>query len=146
MLNSGDHWSIKAIEPLDIPVSDKVTLIYRRFADLSELKAAAEARYMHVRQVLHSAGWTLPEWRFKEGWLGPLREMPLFDVITADVTRASPGDMFFVHLLNPHYPYVYDATCDLRPVRDWEQSRNTGRAARTIANSGRDDMDCTSSR
>ena len=52
--------------------------------------------------------------------------MPLFDVITADVTRASPGDMFFVHLLNPHYPYVYDGTCDLRPVRDWEQSRNPG--------------------
>ena len=65
MLHPGSYW-IRAIEPLDIPVSDKVTLIYRRFADLSELKAAAEVRYRHIRQVLHSAGWTLPEW-FKEG-------------------------------------------------------------------------------
>jgi hypothetical protein len=116
----------RAIEPLNIPVSDKVTLIYRRFADLSALKAAAEVRYTYIRQVLHSAGWTLPEWWFKEGRLGPLPQMPLFDVITADVARASPGDMFFAHLLNPHNPYVYDATCHLRPVRDWEHSRNPG--------------------
>ena len=34
--------------------------------------------------------------------------------------------MFFVHLLNPHYPYVFDAMCDLRPVREWELSRNPG--------------------
>jgi hypothetical protein len=115
-----------AIESLDIPVLEKVTLIYRRFADLSSLEAAAGARYRGMRQVLHSAGWTLPEWRFKEGQLGPLLEMPLFDVVTADIAGASPGDMFFIHLLNPHYPYVFDDVCDLRPVREWELSRNPG--------------------
>jgi hypothetical protein len=122
-VTSGD---IKTIESLDIPVPEKVTLIYRRYADLSLLKDAAGARYTHIRELLRPAGWTLPEWWLKEGRLGPLAQMPLFDVITADVTRASPGSMFFAHLLNPHNPYVYDATCELRPVREWEHSRNPG--------------------
>ncbi len=118
--------TIKIIEASDIPVLDKVTLIYRRFADLSALKPAAEARYRRVRHALRSAGWALPEWWLKHAPLGPLPEMPLFNEVTADVARASPGDMFFVHLLHPHYPYVFDATCDLRPVREWEESRNPG--------------------
>ena len=94
------NYGFKAIEPLDIPVSDKVTLIYRRFADLSELKTAAEARYRRIRQALRTAGWTLPEWRFKGGGRPAVADLPLLDDITADVTRAPPGDMFFVHLLN----------------------------------------------
>jgi hypothetical protein len=105
---------------------DKVTLIYRRFADLSVLKTAVEARYRHIRELLRSAGWTLPEWWFKEGHLGPVAEIPLFGELTADVARASPGEMFFVHLLDPHYPYVFDAMCDLRPVREWDRYRNPG--------------------
>jgi hypothetical protein len=117
---------MKIVESSDLPVADKVTLIYRRFADLSSLLAAARRRYRHMQQVLRPAGWTLPEWWFKEGYLGPLPEMPLFDEVTAAVARASPGDVFFVHLLVPHDPYVYDAMCDLQPVPEWEVSRNPG--------------------
>jgi hypothetical protein len=117
---------IKIIESSDMPVSDKVTVIYRRFADLSSLNTAAGARYSHMRQVLRPADWTLPEWWFKEGHLGPLPEMPVFDDVTAAVARAAPGDMFYVHLLIPHYPYVFDAMCDLRPVREWEVSKSPG--------------------
>jgi hypothetical protein len=114
------------MESVDIPVWDKVTLIYRRFADLSALKTAAKARYRHIRQVLHSAGWTLPEWWLKEGPLAPIKDLALFDDVTADVARASPGHMFFVHLLLPHFPYAFDAMCHLRPVREWELPKNPG--------------------
>jgi hypothetical protein len=115
---------INAMEAAHIPIPDKVTLIYRRFADLSVLKSAAGAYYGQMRERLRSAGWSLPEWWFEEGQLGPITVLPLFDVVTADVARASPGDMFFVHLFIPHPPYVYDATCDVRPVREWEWPQN----------------------
>jgi hypothetical protein len=117
---------VKGIESSDMPVSDKVRLIYRRFADLSALKTGGQSRYMRMREALRSAGWTLPEWRFNEGWLGPLMELRVLDDVTADVAQAAPGDMFFVYLAIPHSPYMYDPICHLRPVREWELSRNRG--------------------
>jgi hypothetical protein len=115
---------VKALESLDVPVSDKVRLIYRRFADLSALMARIGIRYMRLREAWRSAGWELPEWWFKEGRLGPIPDMALFDNVTEDVVRALPGDMFFVYIAMPHFPYVFDAMCDLRPVGEWEWSRN----------------------
>jgi hypothetical protein len=115
---------IEALESADMPLLDKVTLIYRRFADLSALKTAAGPRYEHIREVLRSVGWTLPEWWFEKGRLAPITELELLDDVTADVVRASPGDMFFAHLLIPHFPYGFDAICDLRPVREWELPQN----------------------
>lgn len=117
---------VKTLESWDVPVFDKVELIYRRFADLSVLKAASETRYMRMREAWRSLGWELPEWWLKEGRLGPITDVALFDDVTADVVRASPGDMFFVYLAMPHFPYVFDAMCDLRPVGEWEWSRNPG--------------------
>jgi hypothetical protein len=118
---------VKGLESLDVPVFDKVTLIYRRFADLSELKTAVGARYRRVQEFARAAGWTLPEWWLKEeGLLGPLPVIPVFGDVTAAVTRASPGDMFFIHLLIPHSPYTFDAMCDLRPVQEWEQAEDPG--------------------
>ena len=79
------------------------------------------------------------------GGLGPLPEMPLFDVITADVTRASPGDMFFVHLLTRII-----RTCMTRRAISARCESGSSRETRgrrgTTANPGQDDMDCTSSR
>jgi hypothetical protein len=115
---------VKALESLNVPLADRVGLIYRRFADLSALKGAVGARYRRLREALRPAGWTLPEWWFKEGRLGPITEVALFDDVTADVVRASPGDMFFVYLAMPHFPYVFDAMCELRPVGEWEWSRD----------------------
>ena len=79
---------------------------YRRLAKLSALETAAGARYRQLRRVLQSAGWTLPNWWFDEGVLGPNTDLALFGDVAAAVVRASPGDMFFVHLLIPHHPYL----------------------------------------
>jgi hypothetical protein len=111
---------ITEMESVDMPVSDKVTLIYQRFADLSALKAAAEARYIRIRKGLGSVGWILPEWWLKGSRPGPFKDLALFADITAQVAQASPGHMFFVHLLLPHSPYALDAMCDFRPVQEWE--------------------------
>jgi hypothetical protein len=46
--------------------------------------------------------------------------MPLFDRITADVANSLPGDMFFVYLSIPHFPYIYDNMCNLYHSDHWE--------------------------
>jgi hypothetical protein len=45
--------------------------------------------------------------------------MATINRLTADVSASHRGDYFFAHLLMPHYPYVYDARCNLRPVDEW---------------------------
>ena len=111
---------INPIEALDITLAEKAVLIYRLYARLSAIQSALGIRYNHLRERLRSSGWTLPEWWLKDARLGPVPSMPLFDRVTADVAEAAPGDMFFVYLLMPHFPYVYDSMCNIYPPADWE--------------------------
>ena len=115
---------INLIEHLDVTLAEKVSLIYWIYAGLSDLHTAIGGYYRHLREMTRSSGRTLPEWWFKDSRLGPVPFMPLFDRVTADVARSSPGDMFFVYLLIPHFPYVYDGMCNLYPPAKWEQPVN----------------------
>lgn len=42
----------------------------------------------------------------------------LQDAISA-ARSIAPGQALFVHALLPHYPYVYDGRCQLRPLGEW---------------------------
>ena len=37
------------------------------------------------------------------------------------LSKAEPGNVYFAHILLPHYPYALDPTCRLRNWRDWEK-------------------------
>jgi hypothetical protein len=111
---------IKAIELLKVSLFEKVTLIYRIYARRSILQVAIGRYYNGIRDVARSFGLFLPRWWLKDARLGPLPSMRLFDRVTVDVSEASPGDMFFVYLPIPHFPYVYDDRCDLYPMANWE--------------------------
>ena len=39
----------------------------------------------------------------------------LFEQVTEEIAEASPGSLFFVHVLLPHSPYTYDRSCAVRP-------------------------------
>ena len=99
-------------------------MIYQSYASRSDLHRVIGRYYRQLRELARASGVTLPEWWFKDARLGPIPFMPLFDRVTADVARASPGDMFFVYLIMPHFPYVYDSMCNLYPLAHWEQPVN----------------------
>jgi hypothetical protein len=111
---------IKPIESLAETWFDKAGLIYRIYARRSLLQITIGRYYNNIREAARSSGLLLPEWWLHETRLGPLPAMPLFDRVTVDVAKSSPGDMFFVYLLMPHFPYVYDAGCKLYPSANWE--------------------------
>jgi hypothetical protein len=122
--NNNSITGIKAIEGLNVTLAEKVDLIYHIYARLSTLQRVIGEHYKRVREGLRSSGWILPEWWFKDARLGPVPSMPLFDRITADVARSSPGDMFFVYFGVPHFPYVYDNMCNVYPSANWERPVN----------------------
>jgi len=51
--------------------------------------------------------------------IGALSHANAIDLLGDDVVKASPGDLFLTHFLQPHFPYVYDADCKIRPVSQW---------------------------
>lgn len=52
---------------------------------------------------------------------GGLSVVPkVFHELKEDIQKAKGDTFFFVHLLMPHYPYVYDSECSPRPVSEWK--------------------------
>jgi hypothetical protein len=45
--------------------------------------------------------------------------MALFETLALELSRAQSGMVLFAHLLLPHYPYIYDASCRPRPPSEW---------------------------
>jgi hypothetical protein len=115
---------ISSIAHLDVTLAEKADLIYQSYASRSDLHRVVGRYYRQLRELVRASGVTLPEWWFKDARLGPIPFMPLFDRVTADVAGASPGDMFFVYLIIPHFPYVYDSMCNLYAPAKWEQPVN----------------------
>lgn len=55
---------------------------------------------------------------------GPITVVPdLLKRVGEDMRTAEHNTLFFAHVLMPHFPYVYDARCGMRPVKDW-RNRN----------------------
>jgi len=62
----------------------------------------------------------LPDWESGNGNPGPLSSIRAIGDIEDRLATLGPGEMVFAHLLIPHYPYVYEKDCSIRPrVSDW---------------------------
>jgi hypothetical protein len=73
-----------------------------------------------VREPLARHGLNLPEWRLEAPSFGPLPIPAVLEQLTADILAYPRGHAFFAHLMVPHYPYVFDQRCELRPrAADW---------------------------
>ena len=48
-----------------------------------------------------------------------------FDLLNSRLVRAQPGEVYFMHVLAPHYPYVASADCSLRRPSAWEGRLST---------------------
>jgi hypothetical protein len=49
----------------------------------------------------------------------PAVVLKLMDRIKAEVAQPSGGTLSFNHLLLPHFPYILDANCGLKPIGEW---------------------------
>lgn len=96
---------------------ERAGLIATKFMSLSRI---VDAGLLPWRLVAGQLG--LPQ--LSPGNLGrstSAATLPVFDELTRRLSNARAGNIYFAHLLLPHYPYALDANCRLRRWRDWEK-------------------------
>jgi hypothetical protein len=48
-----------------------------------------------------------------------------FDVLNEQLVHARPGELYFMHALAPHYPYLAQKDCRMRAMSEWEARRSS---------------------
>lgn len=93
--------SIKHLENLEVPNIDKAKVILSAFLELSSIK----------RFLLKIAN--LPIYR-----LGALATPEALESLAETVVSSESGRLFFMHLLNPHFGYLFHADCEIKRDSD----------------------------
>ncbi len=108
--------TMKVLESAPVALFGKVWVI-------SSMYVGRSAAYRHFRGLygrLQKAGLRLPDWTWEREVIGALGADGLLGVLIDDVAAARPGDVFLAHVMLPHFPYMLDRECRLRPsVADW---------------------------
>jgi hypothetical protein len=109
--NTYSSSAIGSIRNTELPVAAKVRIIVSMYLSRSQIYAKLRSRYNWL--VVYKLGMPSLGWTWDRERIGPIPVMAVLDQIEGDLARARPGDFFLAHLLLPHYPYVYDAGCNL---------------------------------
>lgn len=120
--------SIKSMEPLALGHWTKSKFILNSFLQESFLYKRSNMMYSNiVRPKLYKlANVRLPEWSANGHRVGPIPAQQLLDSIELDVIASKSKTLIYAHLLTPHYPYVYDKSCQLRAsVANWLDRNST---------------------
>jgi hypothetical protein len=115
-----DQSGIGSLQHVDVSVEDKAILIYKIYGSLSVINKASGKLNGYIQRIAWRHGWDWPDWWSNEQGMAPLRALTTISALGGEVARAAPGQMFFAHLLVPHFPYVFDARCNVRKPAEWE--------------------------
>ena len=117
--------SLGLLQDLQLPAAEKTGAIANAVVTQSAVLRVLNKVYERgIRAALLRIGWQAPAWRWQPPSFGPLRVPAVFERLSEDVLRHPRGHAFFAHLILPHYPYVFDGRCTLRPrTSDWLTNR-----------------------
>jgi hypothetical protein len=113
--------SLGSVEDLPLRAYEKARFIVAAQLTRSRtLLLLSKAYERVVRQPLVRHGLDMPSWRVEPPSFGPLPVPAVIEQLTRDILAHPRGHAFFAHLMVPHYPYVFDERCELRPrAADW---------------------------
>lgn len=104
-----------ALQAEPLTALDKATVIAASYTGRSRA-----LRELHGwLRTMNTRGLAVPVWSWERMRVGPIATMRATDRLADDLKTAGRGEFVLAHLLLPHYPYVYDAECRIRPVADW---------------------------
>ncbi len=117
--------SLGMLQGLKLPAVEKARAIANAIVTESKVLHVVNKVYERgVRGAFLRVGLSLPAWRWQGPLFGPLPVPEVLDKLSDDVLQHPRGHAFFAHLLLPHYPYVFDRRCALRPsTADWLTNR-----------------------
>ena len=111
--------SLRVVHHLPVSASQKASVLAEALLAQSEAFVRIEHLYRRIRQRPVWGPMHLPASNFDSTIVAPVATMQALDVMTTDLAQSRPGELFFAHLLLPHFPYAYDANCRVRPPAEW---------------------------
>ena len=127
--------SLAALAPVSLRAVQKAPIIASMYLDRSNTYAFVRQLYNSSRTPLGARGLRLPPWNWERNRLSPVSSMAALQRVAQDLSRAQRGEAVFAHLLLPHYPYVYDRNCGVRPPREWLERKDRADAPAGSVNS-----------
>lgn len=124
-----DFSKLEAIAGTNLPMASKLLLFASFQAQNTRLRKtlvmvlnASQKSWNYISGHKTKPGeplWSYMILSLERPLIGGLSHANTLELLGADILRASPGDLFLTHLLQPHYPHVYDAQCHIRPASEW---------------------------
>lgn len=116
--------SINSIKSFGLGTLDSAWIISSSFLENGDGYRRLRKGYGRLNEYLSGLGfYALPRWSWERALVSPIISMDVLDRLIEDLKQAQRGDLYFAHLLLPHYPFVYDADCRLKPVANWMNRR-----------------------
>jgi hypothetical protein len=101
---------------------DRAVVIAGAYLMRSDLWTEVRELY-NTMQVRHAP--SLPSWTWEQTRVSTIAAMLMSTRLETDLRRASRGQMILAHLLLPHFPYIYDAGCEIRSPLQWLERNDT---------------------
>ena len=114
-------YSIRRLRVLgDAPLSplEKARVIAGHYLLRSDAWNELRDRYAVGRRQLSEPAW-LPAWNWERNRLSPVATTLAFERLEHDLRELQRGHAVIAHVLLPHYPYIYDAACEMRDPAEW---------------------------
>ncbi len=109
-------WSLTGIlEGLPWYSRERTTSVLLAMANRSQIFSKARSQYNKFAERSPS----LPEWPIRARPPGPLAILSATKALRQDLARQPRGHVFLAHLLHPHFPYVYNQDCSVKPKDEW---------------------------
>lgn len=119
------YWpdSLKLLRDDRLAAFERAYLIFFKFVSLSQGISNLSAVVRDgVMPAPTGETWLDVDWRGRTSTVGALAA---FDGLNARLIRATPGELYFMHALAPHNPYVARRDCGLLSPREWEAPFST---------------------
>jgi hypothetical protein len=112
---------LESLQDLPLRAHEKARFIVMALLSRSRTLVVLNRVYERlVRQPLARHGVDVPSRWLEPPNFGALPVPAVFDQLTSDILAHPRGHAFFAHLMVPHYPYVFDNRCEMRPhAADW---------------------------
>ena len=110
---------ISELSKSDLLTLDKVQVIAGLYLSRSIVLKKLHQIYWNKHESRTAGGLDLGRWDLGPSVVSSLSALSVLDRLRQDLLKAQGGDVYIVHIMLPHYPYVYDRDCHVIPLRDW---------------------------
>jgi hypothetical protein len=116
-----DPTAVRVLDTVPATGLQKISVIGGAFLAHSDVFGRARQLYDRMRRRLAVRHLRLPRWNWTwdQPVVAPVAAMEAIASVRTDLQHARRGDAVFVHMLMPHYPYIYDESCRPRPPTEW---------------------------